>query len=139
MLAVLIGLFPPWIVIAHFTNGPAEYPVSYAFIAAPPTDRLEDVSDSLLLDCGRLTVEYAILAIVTTGTMFALRGLSCRASLKSAALILSTFCVTAGAAVMLYCIHSTSQRSLTADSSPPAPITGRSEPFPQVYSTRPNQ
>jgi hypothetical protein len=147
MIAVLIGLFPPWIAIAHYRNGPSEYPVSYAFIAVPPTDKLDDVTDSLLLDFGRLAIEFAVLTVVTACAVLALHGLSQRASMKSAALVLSTFFVTAGVSGMLYCIHSTRQRSLAAvaqtaaDSSPPAQTSfkGRSEPFPQVYSTNLNQ
>jgi hypothetical protein len=128
LLAVAIGLFPPWKRSINFHSEEitivSERPIGYAFIARPPDpNSIEDkeasyeanLATSMTLDICRLGVQYIALILVTLGGMFALRGVSFHCSMKSAARIFTVVVVTSVVESFLF-------RNYPVDKSPHRPL-----------------
>jgi hypothetical protein len=61
-VAVLMGLFPPWLYTVDAPGFTSSDPAGYSFIAAPPSRRFSRPIDGVRFDVTRLLVQWTLVA-----------------------------------------------------------------------------
>jgi len=61
-----MGLFPPWKYTFNSSMGHSEEPAGYAFIAFPPSRRVNNAMNGVEIDATRLLIQWAM-AILASG------------------------------------------------------------------------